>query len=440
MTKQSAYAAAGRCLAAMVPWLICGLAALFYSYEYLLRVMPSVMEPELRTTYQLDASGFGALAAIYYIAYTPMQLFVGILMDRFGPRRLLAVSCLFCAIGTYLFAATEILSIAQTGRFLIGFGSAFAFVGVLKLASIWLPANRFALISGLTTTLGMAGAMFGDIVLTGIVHQIGWQELSVIAALVGVILAAVIFIFVRDRKATNQDKAQLQHTVSTYELTQGLLQLLKKPQMWFAGIIGCFLYLSAAAFAELWAIPYLENGVGLTGQQAGHATSLVFLGWIIGSPIMGFLSDTIQKRRPLLMLGSLFTAMLMAILLYYAHSLSLEVISLLLFSIGFFSSVQVIVFAIACELSNRKLTATAVSLINMFVMFSGLIFQPLIGHLLDSHWHGDISFDGQRIYTLVNYQFSLCVLPAAYLLVFVCAKWLLRESYQQDPLVDTTSH
>jgi MFS family permease len=102
--------------------------------------------------------------------------------------------------------------------------------------------------------------------------------------------------------------------------------------------------------------------------------------------------------------------------------------------------VQVIVFAIACELSNRKLTATAVSLINMFVMFSGLIFQPLIGHLLDSHWHGDISFDGQRIYTLVNYQFSLCVLPAAYLLVFVCAKWLLRESYQQDPLVDTTSH
>jgi MFS family permease len=228
MTKQSAYAAAGRCLAAMVPWLICGLAALFYSYEYLLRVMPSVMEPELRTTYQLDASGFGALAAIYYIAYTPMQLFVGILMDRFGPRRLLAVSCLFCAIGTYLFAATEILSIAQTGRFLIGFGSAFAFVGVLKLASIWLPANRFALISGLTTTLGMAGAMFGDIVLTGIVHQIGWQELSVIAALVGVILAAVIFIFVRDRKATNQDKAQLQHTVSTYELTQGLLQLLKK--------------------------------------------------------------------------------------------------------------------------------------------------------------------------------------------------------------------
>src|SRR5262245_9308234 len=116
-----------------LPWVICGLGALFYCYEYLLRIAPSVMMVDLMQAYQINATVFGNLAAFYYYAYTPVQLPVGVLMDHYGPRRLLTFACLACALGSYLFAHASYISMAQFGRFLVGFGSAFAFVGVLKL-------------------------------------------------------------------------------------------------------------------------------------------------------------------------------------------------------------------------------------------------------------------------------------------------------------------
>src|SRR3990167_10225734 len=104
----------------LIAWMICGLGALFYAYEYLLRITPSAMEFALRSHFGLAATGFGLLSSIYYYAYVPMQLPVGILMDRFGPRRLLTFACLVCVIGTFMFANTSSMSIAMIGRFLVG--------------------------------------------------------------------------------------------------------------------------------------------------------------------------------------------------------------------------------------------------------------------------------------------------------------------------------
>src|SRR5580700_7715839 len=149
----------------IMPWVICGLGALYYCYEYLLRITPSVMTQELMRMYHLTATEVGLFTAYYYHAYVPLQIVVGLLMDRYGPRRLLTFACMLCAVGTYLFGSGYSLHIAEAGRFLVGFGSAFAFVGALKLATIWLPPHRFALISGIITCLGMMGAMIGDILL-----------------------------------------------------------------------------------------------------------------------------------------------------------------------------------------------------------------------------------------------------------------------------------
>ena len=177
----------------LLPWFICILGALFYCYEYLLRVSPSVMTHQVMKTYHLEASSFGNLSAMYYYIYIPMQLFVGLLLDRYGPRRLLTMATIACAIGVYFFAATHILFLAEIGRFLMGFGSAFAFVGVLKLAIIWLPPQRFALVTGFTVMLGMIGGMLGDVFLTSLVHMEGWKLTCFLAAIFGVLLALIIF-------------------------------------------------------------------------------------------------------------------------------------------------------------------------------------------------------------------------------------------------------
>ena len=112
----------------LFPWLICALGAAFYIYEYVLRITPGVITHELMAYFSINALVVSNLAAFYYYAYTPMQLPVGVLMDRFGPRWLLTFACLCCVIGSYMFGATTHLTVASVGRFLIGLGSAFALV------------------------------------------------------------------------------------------------------------------------------------------------------------------------------------------------------------------------------------------------------------------------------------------------------------------------
>src|SRR5262245_26180778 len=111
---------------AYYPWVVCSFGAIFYCYEYILRIFPSVIAEQLSHYFFIGAAGFGQLAAFYYYAYDPMQLPVGLLVDRYGPRKLLASAALVCAVGSAVFIYPYFV-VASFGRFLVGFGSAFAF-------------------------------------------------------------------------------------------------------------------------------------------------------------------------------------------------------------------------------------------------------------------------------------------------------------------------
>jgi MFS family permease len=408
------------------PWLICGLGALFYCYEYLLRIAPSVMMVDLMQAYQIDATTFGNLAAFYYYAYTPMQLPVGVLMDHYGPRRLLTLACLVCAGGSYLFGQALYIGLAEIGRFLVGFGSAFAFVGVLKLATIWLPPRRFALISGLTTSLGMIGGMFGDIYLTSLVNQIGWRSTILLSAAAGVLLAVAICLVVRDRHDGDAQVADVADKVHFKDVLIGAVKIFKKPQIFLCGLVGCLLYLSLSSFAELWGIPYLQVAHSLTKQQAALSVSMVFLGWMFGGPLVGWFSDAIGRRLLPLMLGAIGGTVSIGILLYW-QSLPLIAINILLFLFGLFAAAEVVVFAIARESCPNHLSASALAIVNMLVMMGGVLFQPLTGYFLDLTWTGSL-VDGVRHYTAESYKIALISLPIAFVLAFLLSLFM-NETY-----------
>lgn len=413
------------------PWIICALGAIYYCYEFFLRISPSVMTPELMRTYNLTGAEVGNLSAFYYLAYTPMQLVVGLLMDRYGPRRLLTVACLLCAIGTFMFASGHGLLIAQLGRFLVGFGSAFAFVGALKLATIWLPPNRFALISGVITTLGMVGAMVGDILLRAMVDGIGWEMTTTISAVSGVVIAAVLWMIVRDVNEHHY-LAHL-HKMDFKSLLSGLWGALKNPQIWLSGLVGCLLYLSSSAFAELWGIPYLEQAHGFSKSDAATANSMVFLGWAIGAPFWGWFSDYIGRRCLSIILSSA-AAVITVCLLLYVPGFSFTATSFLLFAVGFFTSAEIIVFALCHEVSSIKIAGTAIALTNMIIMIGGNVFQPLVGKLLDLQWSGTM-VNGARVYSLQDYKVALCVLPICFFLAIIVT-FFIRETYGKVRLED----
>lgn len=412
------------------PWLICGLGALFYTYEYFLRISPSVMTADLMHAFGISAATFGNLIAFYYYAYTPAQLLVGVLMDRYGPRRLLTLACLICALGAYLFASAghNDLVLAAIGRFLMGFGSAFAFVGVLKLATIWLPQDRFALVAGLTSALGTIGAMFGEVAMAALVQELGWRPTIFVSAAVGVALAIMIALFIRDgtREARELDERDI---VDFKQVLMGLWRLVKRNQIWINGAIGCLLYLPTTVFAELWGHSFFQVVYGFSSDKAAFAVSLIFLGFTVGGPINGLISDKLKRRRvPLLTAGIIAAAAVSMIL--YLPQMPEFVLFILLFLFGAIYSAQVIVFAVGRELASMSTSATAIALTNAFVMFGGMIFQPVIGILLDQGWDGVI-VNNVPVYSAENYQNALIILPIGLLLASFCA-YFLKETFKPN--------
>ncbi len=411
------------------PWLICGLAAAFYCYEYLLRIAPSAMIPELMSTFGVSAASIGLLSTYYFLAYTPMQFPVGVLMDKYGPRRILTLAVLCCAIGMGLMGLSSAFQVALAGRFLIGFGSAFAFVGVLKLATLWLPANRFAFIAGLTTTLGMIGAMFGQNILKSMVIVSGWESTIIYFGLIGFMLAPIIWFVVRDTPhESSQTPQEIEKNKLSYgQLYQDILKVFKNHQIWINGLIGGLIILPTTIFAELWGAPFLKLNYGFTEQSAVLATSMIFLGWAVGSPLMGFLSDHFKRRRAPLILGALAGMVVFSIVLYSSNLPDYMVFGLL-FLFGVISSVEVIVFAVARESSPASVAGTAIAMTNFLVVCAGP-FQWVVGKLLDNLWDGTM-VASQPLYTIENYHVALLLCPISMCLAFLLA-FTLKETHCQ---------
>ena len=406
-------------------WLVWGLGALFYCYEYFLRISPSVYTGDLMSTYGLGGGALGNLVAFYYYAYTPMQLPVGVLMDRYGPRLLLTIAVLCCALGSFLFACSNLVWVASIGRFMVGFGSAFAFVGVLKLAAIWLRPDRFAMVAGLATTLGMIGAMIGENALTVLVQKFGWKATTYGSALFGVLLGIIIWSMVRNVK--KEDNPGLTYNkISFSDIIRSLLTAMKQRQIWLAGIIGGLLYIPTSVFAELWGIPYLEQARGFTNYQAAGAVSMIFLGWAIGGPIVGFISDRIGQRKSPMIIGSLVAALLLGMLLF-TPNVPVNIVFALFLIFGMFSSVENITFAIARESCAPNIAGSAVAVNNMLVMFGGMLLQPLVGVMLDAHWKGKMVL-GHKVFSNVDYEHALLVLPLG-LIIAAVVTLFLRETH-----------
>lgn len=416
---------------------ICGLGALFYSYEYFLRILPSVMEGPLREHFGLTATGFGFLSAFYYYAYVPMQLPVGLLMDRFGPRRLLTIACLICVIGSLLFSSTVIFQYAATGRFLVGLGSAFGFVGVLKLATIWLPENKMALAAGTASALGTISATIGDNLLGDMVQTIGWKMTVDWAAYVGIGLAIVLWLGVREKQEDSKAKKKVK--VSFRVNFTDLITILRNRQIWINGMYGCLVYLPTTVFAELWGIPYLTHAHGLTHAGAEFCNSMLFLGFTIGAPLNGYISDKIARRRLPMFTGAMGAAILMSLIIY-VPDLSQSTLIVLMFILGLLYSSQAIVFAVGRELSPENAAGTAIAATNMMVMLGAMFLQPLVGKLLDLSqlWHVTDSAEPvlqqvapnvqELVHSATDYQLALSVIPIG-ILIAATLTFFLKETY-----------
>ncbi len=407
-------------------WIMWGLAATFFFAEYFARVSPSVMVPELMKSFQVTALSLGALSAYFYYAYVGMQIPVGALVDRFGAHKLLTFTAILCALGCLIFASAQNLASAELGRFLTGLGAAFAFVGTLKLASMWFPAQRFGFLAGSTQALGMLGAAIGEGPVSMAVAQVGWRSTLLLIAGFLLVLAILIALLVRD-------KPQIKTTQPAFNtIFQGLGVVLKNPLTWINGIFVGFLYAPTAAFAELWGASYMSEVSHVSRITAASAISMIFIGWAIGSPLAGFISDRIRRRKPILLFSALGSLITMSCVLYAPH-LHPAFLFVLLFLYGVCNVGVATAYAVACEIVPKAVTGTSMSFANMASVLVGAIFQPILGGLLDLHWDHQY-VKGIPFYNAHDYQLAMLALPLCFL-ISLLALFFLPESYPKHELL-----
>jgi MFS family permease len=390
--------------------------ALFFFYAWIMRVAPSVMIDELMRDFAVGAAAIGHLSAFYFYGYAGMQIPVGLLMDRFGPRRLMTVAAAGCAVGCVMFALAPALWALSLGRFVIGATAAFSLVGAMTVAGQWFPARRFALLSGLAMMLGMAGGVFGQAPLRLLVERFDWQRASLVLAGGGVLLALAAIATVRDKlRAAN----------GLRQVMAGMVQVGRNRQTWLIAIAGLGSAGPLLGFAALWGVPFLALTQGLDRPAAAGVTSMVFIGWGVGAPVVGWLSDRIHRRKLPFAAGLMLSALAMAGLAW-APGLPLWAVSALCFLCGFGGSGQILGFAAVRELNPPAAAGAAIGVVNAVVTGAGALFQPLLGWLLDLAWTGEVA-DGVRVYSVAAYSTAFSVLVAAAVVGIACIL-LMRET------------
>ena len=288
------------------PWLIWGLGAAFFFSEYLGRVTPGVLVPELSQEFHVNALMLGALSSMFMWPYIIMQMPVGMLVDRYGPHKLLTVTAALTGLGCMAFAVAHGLLVAQLGRFLMGFGASFAFVGALKLATMWFCPTRFGLLAGFTQALGMLGAALGAGPLSAMVEGLGWRKTMWLIGGILMVIAVLIGLMVRDNPKLHHGEPEPSEEYGSHiPFMVAFTRVLKNPQTWFNGLYVGLIYAPTGAFAELWGTTYVQHNNGLSKIVAAQAISCIFLGWAIGGPLAGLLSDWIKRRKPVMFASAL---------------------------------------------------------------------------------------------------------------------------------------
>ena len=403
----------------LLPWAVWFLAALFYMYENVLQVSPGVMVPDLMQAYAINSAALGGLIAFFFYSYAGMQIPVGVLVDNYDARFLLTGATLSCVIGCILFGTSDSIVIAAVGRMLIGFGSAFAAVCAMKLASNWFPIKKFSLLVGLMVTMGMLGSMIGEKPLALLVEDIGWRNSLLALAGIGIVLAFLIALIVRHAPDSSQVSLSVQKESGQKKILHGLLQVIKSRQSWIIAAYGGLMFATTSIFGGLWGVPFLMKAYALDRPEAAGIVSIMFFGWVIGAPLSGILVQWVHSHKKVLWLSSVGALTVILTVLYVLH-LPIFWLSVLIFGFGLFSSFFLPSFSLIHDLHLNGNSGAALGFMNTANMVGGAVGQPLIGMLLDMGWDGSM-MNQVRVYSIENYQHSLSCLP----IIIACSLLLI---------------
>ena len=348
------------------------LTAVFYFYQYSMRSAPAVMVPELSHAFGLTAVGVASLVGLFYYGYAPFSLVAGVAMDQIGPRKVVPLGAASVAIGAILFSTADPV-LGSIGRFMQGMGGVFALIGAIYLVTTYMPASRAATMIGATQMFGMAGGSAGQFAVGPVISSgFPWDRFWLFMGIAGIPIAMLLFILIPKKEASAGSGVGLGSAVKAMGI------VFMNPQSILCGLIAGLIFVPTTIFDMVWGVRYLQEAHDVPYSMAVMRSASVPFGWIIGCPLLGWLSDRIGRRKPVIIGAALVLLGALALILFGPTD-QFPQYSLGLLA-GIASGAAMIPYTVIKEANRPEHSGTATGVIN----FLNFAMTALLGPLLAS--------------------------------------------------------
>ncbi len=378
-------------------WII---VTLFLFYQYILRVLPSILIDDIQGKFCVDCESFGSFSGIYYLSYAFVHIPVGIMLDRFGPKYILIISMLCCSIGILPIVYSDLWVMCVIGRLILGAGSAVAVLGLFKIIRLNFPVKKFGSVLSVSVTIGLLGAVYGGSPLQMLRGILDWESIVAILSLVGVVLALCTLILIPNYSMSGG--------MSFKESLLDCYNAIKVPYVLSSAIFGAFMVGPLEGFADVWGATFLREVYALDMRLSVFLPSLIFFGMCFGSPLLAYIGEKTNKYSLILRLCALFMAGLFIILLLF--KVEKFYLYILFFSLGILSAYQVILMHINTVRVSEDSAGIVAALTNMIVMLFGYVFHNVIGTV--------VKVSGE--YGLQHsYKYGIAIIPLFLIIAFI---------------------
>lgn len=355
-------------------WAVWIIASIFYAYQYILRVIPNILLNDIMLQFDINAATFGQFSGIYYIGYSLMHLPIGIMLDRYGPKKVMSGCILLTVVGLLplIFSTYWIFPIA--GRLLIGIGSSAAILGLFKIIRMTFDETRFSRMLSLSVTIGLIGAIYGGGPISYMRDSYGYESVIHLLALAGLVLAAFTYWIVPNIKSEKQ-------TSVTTDIKEVLMNKRVILCCFFAGLMVGPL----EGFADVWGTAFLKQVYGYDGALAASIPSTIFIGMCFGSPILSMIAERFKNH-----LGTIVGAGVLMVLSFFVFLnwyLNSTILTVNFVVIGVCCAYQILAIYKASTYVREGVAGLTTAVANMIIMIFGYAFHTVIGGVV-SHFGG----------------------------------------------------
>lgn len=394
-----------------IAWAVWIIASVFYAYQYILRVMPNIMLNDIMEQFDMSAATFGQFSGVYYIGYSLMHLPVGIMLDRYGPKKIMTGCIFLTVIGMLPLLFSDHWMYPIAGRFLIGIGASAAILGVFKIIRMTFSEALFPRMLSLSVTIGLIGAIYGGGPVSYMLETFGYRTVIQLFAASGFLLAIITYWIIPNVKASPEG------TVGS-----DIKEVLSNSKVILSCVFAGLMVGTLEGFADVWGTVFFKQVYGFDNTVAASMPSMIYIGMCFGAPVLSVIADRVGSYLATI-IGAGITMAVCFSLLLFSH-LASGVLSLSLILVGVCCAYQILAIYKASTYVRVEVAGLTTAVANMIIMIFGYVFHAIIGGIVNIM--GGANNSDALIYGLTVIPGALCLGICGFVFLFVREKALVR--------------